>query len=221
MWMRNNRISLSLIGFFLLFLMIAASFFIVERPAEKMSSERRHVKLNRDIAEDVKVSRFGFYGIDFVSCARARIEKLKRGPFALGCFNVLILDELKVVLPEVCRKPDVPVGNSADCGEPDKLSPSELLGQMGVTSGFLAMNGVSKRFSGLRINGLEISRLDAATNVVRVVTVRKAEIKRGGLELSDSTVMVDGRQENVPKAMLKRSGKSLKIVWPSGEFELM
>jgi hypothetical protein len=220
MWMRDNRVWLSLIGFFLLILMVAASFFLVSAPSEHRLPERRHIKLNRDIAEDVRVSRFGFYGIDFVSCARARIEKLKRGPFALGCFNVLVLDELKVVLPDVRGKSNMSAADSTDCDASNKLSPSELLSQMGVTPDFLAMNGIAKRFLGLRINGLEINRLDAATNVVRVLTACKAEIKRGGLELSDTTIMVDRRQENISKAMLKRSKKSFKVVWSTGEFKL-
>ena len=220
-WMRDKRICLSFFGFLLLLMVITGSFFLVPEVAEKISSERRHVKLNRDIAEDVRVSRFGFYGIDFVSCARARMEKLKRGPFTLGCFNVLILDELKVVLPDVCAKTDMFGGVSPEHDALAKMTPSELLSQMGVSSDFLAMNGVVKRFSGLRINGLEISRLNAATNVVRVMTARKAEMKRNGLELLDSTINVDGYQENVSKAMLIRSKKSLKVVWSAGEFKLM
>ena len=219
--MHNNRICLSFVGFVLLLVMIVGLFFIVSKPSEKGLLERRRVKLNRDIAEDVKVSRFGIYGIDFVSCARARMEKLKRGPIALGCFNVLILDELKVVLPDVCAKTDVSDEDSPGSDALAKMSPSELLSQMGVSSEFLAMNGIVKRFSGLRINGLEISRLDAATNVVRVITTRKAELKRDGLELLDSTINVGGYQKNVSKAMLKRSKKSLKVVWATGELELL
>jgi hypothetical protein len=134
---------------------------------------------------------------------------------------VLVLDELKVVMPIGDKKPNELAEDSMNDGDSKKMSSSVLLSQMGVTPEFLAMNGIGKRFSGLRINGLEISRLDAVTNVVRVMTARKAELKRAGLELSDSTIMVDGRQENIPKAELKRSKKFLKVVWPTGEFELM
>ena len=177
----------------------------------------RKIVTGKDIAEEISVSRYGIYGVDFVQCGRVRLEKLKRGPFALGGFNVLVLDDLKIVLPGSL---DEGRGVSKTDGVKKGNSPVNVLKSIGVGPDFLKANGIVKRFSGLRINGLDIGRLDHLTNVVQVLTARKAELKRGGLELSDLTVHGDGLERKIPKATLKKSDEGLKIVWVDGSLVL-
>ena len=201
----------------MLLVLISASVFVsfLQKEKHELPPHRRSIASSRDIAENLRVNQSGIYGVDLVSCARVRVEKMRRGPFALGAFNMLIIDDLKVVLPIN--------GNVSDESKREEQQPNSAMGilkNLGVSKGFLGANGVARRFSGLRINGLEISHLDAMTNVVRIFTARHGELKHAGLELSDLNIDALDTVLSVSKAILKKSDAGLVLVWPDGELKL-
>jgi hypothetical protein len=141
------------------------------------------------------------------------MEKRKRGPFALGGFNTLVLDNLKVVLPVVLRQNVVDENSKG-------VDAAAVLRDIGVSHDYLRSNGIRRKFSGLRINGLELSRLDETTNVVCLFTARSGDFKRVGLELKDLKINGTNGVESVSNAILKKSHGELKLVWSSGEIKL-
>ena len=205
--------TVKLIAPLLLLLLIVVSVFVSFKQQEKVPLPPRMIASSTDVAVDFKVSRAGIYGVDLVSCTRVRIEKMKRGPFALGGFNVLVLDNLKVVLPGALRQ------NAAD-DNAKGVDAAAVLRDIGVSHDFLRLNGIRRRFSGLRINGLELSRLDDATNVVWLLTAQSGEFKREGLELKDLKINGTNGGESVSTAILKKSHGGMKLVCSSGEIKL-
>jgi hypothetical protein len=214
-----NKYIIILLGFaVLLILLIAAVGISCFRDVDKANSQRT-ISVAAEIAEDVAVSRHGIYGVDFVRCGRVKMEKMKKGPFALGAFNKLVLDDLRVVLP--CKPKKVDEGISKD-DEAIKSSAKNMLKNIGVDTDFLMANGVNRKFSGLQINGLKICRLDSMTNILEVLQAKKAELKLSvGLELIDVEIIEQGVTRSVSKAYLKNKNGTLKITWSEGEIDLL
>lgn len=205
---------LRLIAIILFVLLLAVAVCVTSSsPSKELVLAKRVVSVRNEIAEGLKVGRAGIYGVDLVSCTRVRIEKMKRGPFALGGFNVLALDNLKVVLPGALRQ------NAAD-DNAKGVDAAAVLRDIGVSHDFLRLNGIRRRFSGLRINGLELSRLDDATNVVWLLTAQSGEFKREGLELKDLKINGMNGVESVSTAILKKSHGGMKLICSSGEIKL-
>lgn len=205
---------LRLTAIVLFFLLLGVSIYVTSLPPSKeVLLVERVVPIRNEIAEGLKVGRAGIYGIDLISCDRVGIEKRKRGPFAFGGFNVLVLDNLKVVLPQGAQKDSVDE-NAEGVGA------TTVLRDIGVSHDFLRLNGIRRRFSGLQVNGLELSRLDNATNVVRLLMAQKGEFKRVGLELKDLIVSRMNGDERISNAVLKKEHGVLKLVWSYGEMEL-
>jgi hypothetical protein len=205
---------LRLIAIILCLLLVGVSVYVtVVPPPEEMLPAKRAVPIRTEIAEGLKVGRAGIYGIDLISCDRVGIEKRERGPFAFGGFNVLVLDNLKVVLPQGAQKDSVDENV-------ERVDAASVLRDIGVSQNFLQSNGIRRRFSGLKVNGLELSRLDNATNVVRLLMAQKGEFKRVGLELKDLIVSRMNGDERISNAVLKKEHGVLKLVWSYGEMEL-
>lgn len=135
----------------------------------------------RTVAEDLRLNRYGYYGVDFVRCARCTVRKREYGIYTLGAFNILTLDDLSVVLPEA--KP-VAAGDVAR-GEKTSCSANEVLDGIGVSRDFMRSQNLPYKFSGLEINGLELRRLVGMTNTVQVLTARRGELRSKGFCLED------------------------------------
>lgn len=207
-----------ILGFVAFSFLVVGSFWVVfkvDGPIEK--SRARTVPVRREVAEDIRISRYGVYGIDLIKCGKVRLEKVRRGPFALGGFNILMIDDLKVVLPP-SRNGSASGGKKTQEG--DSRSSLNVLRDIGVGEDFFKANGIMKRFSGLRINGLELGRLDDMTNVIRVLTARRAVSKRSGVELSGVSLGEGGNERKIPKAMLRKSDGRILMSWSDGELFL-
>ena len=180
---------------------------------DRRSEEARPKVFRRTIAEGLRVTRRGAYGVDFVKCRSCRLEKRKRGLLTFGGLNVLVLEDLSIVIPpEEGEK-------SADVADD---SPRSLVRRLGVSDGFLTGRGLPVKFSGLRISNLEVSRLADGNRPELVFSARKAEAVRGGLALAGCVIVRStGERENVGKAMLKKAKKKLRLSWRGGELDLI
>lgn len=154
---------------------------------------RRPKIFQRVLGEDVRVARRGVYGVDVLRCGVCRLEKRRSGPLTFGGLNVLVLEDLQVVLPEdIASTPD---------SQNSETSPREMLERMGVGDSFLRAQGVNWRFSGVRLERFELSRL-VATNVVPVMTAASGEAKRDGLRLSGCYIISNQETNWVSRAVL-------------------
>ena len=208
---------LPVIGGLLVFAALVASVVVVAFHLDAGSGlpaapEARSKVFGRTIAENLRVSRHGVYGVDFVKCRSCRLEKRKRGPLTFGGLNVLVMEDLSIVIPpEEGEK-------SADVADD---SPRSLVRRLGVSDGFLTGRGLPIKFSGLRISNLEVSRLADGNRPEMLFSARKAEAVRGGLALHGCTVaQPGGKTKSIGKAMLIRSKKNLRLTWSGGEMDL-
>ena len=166
------------------------------------------------LAEGVSVRRHGIYGVDFIRCGKCRVEKRKLGALTLGCFNVLVLEDLSVVIPP--REPaDDAVSNESGGG----VSARELAEGLGLNEGFLKSQGCRLRFSGLKISGLSVATLDAASNAVPRFVAANGTAERDGLHLVGCGIITGTSTNAVGSAVLKIK-PDLRLVWSSGELKL-
>jgi len=186
------------------------------RPMQRQKKEFRKV-----LAEDLRVTRHGVPGVDFLRCGTCRLEKRKKGPLTLGGLNVLVLEDLSVVLP-----PEDPVsaGGAKGAAVPDSSRRSDarsIVRRFGVTDGFLANRGLPVRFSGLKISNLSVSSLVAGNSTQPLFKASSGEGVRGGLALKGCVVYrSSGEGMPVGKALLTQSGGKLRLKWRDGEMEL-
>ena len=166
------------------------------------------------LVEGLSVRRHGLYGVDLVSCRSCRLQKRKMGVFTIGAMNVLVVDELSVVLP----RGGEPDGSAA---AEDSADARSFARRMGLSDSFLAVRGVAPKFSGLRINGLSVSRLTDEDKPEVAFTAKSAEAVRGGLKLSGCVVHEAGRSPvPVSGAMLARRDRRLCLSWDGGQMNL-
>ena len=167
----------------------------------------------KTLAEDLRVTRHGVYGVDFVKCRSCRLEKRKRGPLTFGGLNVLVMEGLSIVIPPDEGEKSVEAADD---------SPRSLVRRLGVSDGFLTGRGLPVKFSGLRISNLEVSRLSDGNRPELVFSAQKAEAVRGGLALAGCVIVRStGERENVGKAMLKKAKQKLCLSWRGGEMDLI
>lgn len=179
-----------------------------------LAQPRGQKTYSRTLVEDLSVSRHGLYGVDLVKCKSCRLQKRKQGIFTLGAMNVLVIDDLSVVLP---RDSD---SESAVSDEKD-ADVKAFARRIGVSDRFLAVRGVAPRFSGLKINGLSVSRLTDEDKPEVAFTAKSAEAVRGGLKLAGCAVHAAGRTPvPVSGAMLASCGRKLCLTWNGGQMNL-
>ena len=180
----------------------------------KGATSRKPKAFSKTIAEGVRVSRHGVYGVDFIKCGSCRIVKRKKGVLTFGGLNVLEMDDLSIVLPPQEARADMPPATKGD-------SPRDLVRRLGVSDGFLSSRGMPAKFSGLRISGLIVSRLGTGGKPEMMFSASSAEAVRGGLALKGCRVVQPtGVTEMVGKAMLTQTQKSLRLSWRGGEMDL-
>ena len=185
-----------------------------ERKGHRVSTKN----YQRTLAEGVRVSRHGCYGIDFIECGSCRVEKMRKGPLTLGGLNVLAIDDLKIVLPP---KGDEWIPGSSKNGGKHSAA-HDVAKRLGVSDGFLKNNGLPLKFSGIRIKSLVVDRLqDFNSRPEKVFYADSGEAVREGLSLTGCTIFLrDPDGEFVGKAMLSKSGDGLRLSWRGGEFEI-
>ena len=188
--------------------------FLMGRRSDDADQKFSGKLFRRELGEDVKLSRHGLYGVNLVECGKCSIEKLKRGPFTFGGFNVLVLEDLKIVLQPVSNRVDAAEGSG---GKRKAESVQEILDGLGVNETVWVGQGIGKRFSGLRIKGLEVSRYED-NKVVGLFRARQGEAKSDGLHLTGCDIISQSNRR-VPHAVLKLN-PMLQLVWPGGKLDL-
>ncbi len=174
------------------------------------SSRKRN--FTTGMAEGVSVRRHGYYGVDFIRCGNCRMEKRKFGALTLGCFNVLCLDDLSIVIPDEMRA----YAEGAEPTVSNGVSAVELARRLGIGGDFLELRGHLPSFSGLRVTKLSVSTLDARSNAVLRCVAACGEAKRDGLHL-DGCSVIDGSRTNFVGTALLAVKPELKVVWHGGE----
>jgi len=167
----------------------------------------------RTLAENLRLTRRGVRGVDFVSCRVCRLEKRKKGFLTLGGMNVLVLEDLSVVIP-----PEE-MGGGDKTGVADRKGDvADIVSRLGISDGFLASRGMQAKFSGLRVSHLVVDRLADGEVRQAVFRAKSANAVRGGLALSGCEVaMPSGEMSRVGKAMLAKRGHRLCLSWAGGE----
>ena len=137
------------------------------------------------VAEGLSLQSGAFPGGNLVCFDSCRIEKQKRGGFSFGAFNVLVIDNLKIVFPlESAQLKDDPVQKQRKIGRVpvDNFLKKEL-------EKLLASY---PQFSSLRINGLFVDVVAVDGKSLRnVLTSEEATVglKKHALELSDCSFL--------------------------------
>ena len=180
-------------------------------------SERKK-EFSKEIAEGVRISRSGIYGVDVVTCGRCRLEKRKMGLLTMGGLNVLVLDDLSVVIPP--QEDDCVASlNGEEPDTPNDSSVRSLVNRMGLSEGFFKTRGIPLKFSSVKINNLAVSKLTKSGDVEKVFNARRAESARGGLALSECLVYASNAEKPqlAQGAKLEKIGKYLRLRWEGGE----
>lgn len=164
----------------------------------------------REVARDVSVRLRSTPGAETLRCGECRVEKRRMGAFSIGGLNTLRLRDLAVVLP-----PADAVRDRASDDDGRHSGARALLGDLGVSDGFLTGQGVRERFSGLTIEGLSVS---VYTNGAAqpVFAASRAELKASGLALKDCRLVEGGATNRLAKARLVRHHHGLVLKWQGG-----
>jgi hypothetical protein len=157
-----------------------------ERPA------RRKV-FSRAVAEGVRYRDCQTLGVDRLAFKSCRVEKRRSGAITFGAFNVLVVEDLVLNLPEA------PPGGGAAAVPPDGWLAS------GLTETLLRSQGLGAgRFSGMRVDGLTVNRC-TSNGLERVFAASRADSGLGGASLRLRACVVrapDGSEAKVGEARL-------------------
>ena len=195
-------------------LCVLAVYYQSPEPREKF----RKRDFDRTVAEGMRLWN-PKAGVDSVRFDACRIEKMRMGAFALGGFNVLCLDGLVLNLP----LPEEEGIRDQGLGIRDRESGTKN-GAVEVFAGllprsFLQRAGVPvRRFSGIRIRGLAVNRVE---NKCEVPVFAADEAKNRGrtLELRNCRVFESGRTNLVGTARLVMQ-PAPALVWEGGTRKL-
>ena len=171
--------------------------------------------LDRTVAEGLRLwnPKAGVDSVRFESC---RVEKMRMGFFALGAFNVLCIRGLVLNLPldaedsegkrEECKVKSEGAGKEALAG----LLPKSLMERTGL---------ISKRFSGIKVEGLSVNRV-ANRSVVPVFAAERMKNRGKTLELSNCRVFADDGSTNLVARAELRLKPVPVLAWNGGERRL-
>lgn len=208
------RVILAILGCVLLIGLIALTPFLLD--LKPVQDAARAKVFKRDLAEGVRIGKKGLYGIDVIRCGRCRLEKRRRGPLTFGGLNVLVLENLRVVVP---GDSDVKAWGENDApSDVEENSPKQTLAAIGLSDSFLKTQGVVPRFSGVRLEGLEVCRLEG-TNIVTTFMAAHGKVIREGLKLQRCRVRTPGGFEFVEDALLQVKPR-LRLSWNGGAMDL-
>ena len=177
-------------------------------PREKF----RKRTLDRTVAEGMRLWN-PKAGVDSVRFDACRIEKMRMGAFSLGGFNVLCLDGLVLNLPLPREEEDRKQGTGN--GEQGKKNGAvEVLAGL-LPRSFLQRAGLpAKSFSGIRIRGLAVNRVENR-RTVPVFAADEAKNRGLTLELKNCRVFEPGRTNFAGTARLVLK-PAPALVWNGG-----
>ena len=159
-------------------------------------------------------------GVDSVRFDACRIEKMRWGAFALGAFNVLCLDGLVLNLPldaadSGVKSEECKVKSGVEKRSPDRFGAAEALARL-LPWSFLERAGVpTKSFSGIRIKGLAVNRVENR-RTVPVFAADEARNRGRILELSNCRVFADDGSTNLVGVARLVTQPSPALVWEGG-----
>lgn len=204
------RVILAILGCVLLVGLIALTPFLLDLKPVQDTSRAKVFK--RDLAEGIRIGKKGLYGIDVIRCGKCRLEKRRKGPLTFGGLNILVLENLRVVVPGDSNVRTQ--GENAAPSDVEESSPKQTLAAIGLSDSFLKTQGVVPRFSGVRLEGLEVCRLEG-TNIVMAFTAARGKAVREGLELQGCRVRTPNGFEFVKDALLRVKPR-LQLSWNDG-----
>ena len=174
-------------------------------------------RLDRTMAEGLRLwnPKAGVDSVRFDSC---RVEKMRMGFFALGAFNVLCIKGLVLNLPLDAEdsegKREEGRGKSEGQGAGKEalagLLPKSLMERTGL---------ISKRFSGIKVEGLSVNRV-ANRSVVPVFAAERMKNRGKTLELSNCRVFADDGSTNLVARAELRLKPVPVLAWNGGERRL-
>jgi len=175
--MRNLLIATALAAFVLVFWLGVRE---TRRGGAASAEARGRAKqFATEVAEGVRFRDFQNYGIDLLAFETCRVEKLRRGAVTFGAFNVLVLENVVVNLPQ--GAPGVAGGIEAldALEEPETVETST---EDFITL-FKSVQGLTHiKFSGMRIHGLAVNRCWADGQTARLFS---AELAEGGVGIGE------------------------------------
>ena len=174
-------------------------------PREKL----RKRNIDRTVAEGMRLWN-PKAGVDSIRFDSFRIEKMRMGMFALGGFNVLCLDGLVLNLP--LEEDRTAAASAADAGA-GRTATEAFAGLL--PRSFLQRAGVpARRFSGIRIRGLAVNRVENR-HTVPVFAADEAKNSGQALEIRNCRVFEPGRTNFVGVARLVLQ-PAPALVWEGG-----
>ena len=184
----------------------------VSHQSPELREKFRKRSFDRTVAEGMRLwnPKAGVDSIRFDSC---RIEKMRMGAFALGGFNVLCLDGLVLNLP--LPEEDGEQGTGIrERGSARKDGALEAFAGL-LPRSFLQRAGVpAKRFSGIRIKGIAVNRVENR-RTVPVFVADEAKNRGRTLEFKNCRVFESGRTNLVGTALLVMQ-PAPALVWEGG-----
>ena len=187
--------------------------FAVCRQSPEPREKLRQRNFDRTVAEGMRLwnPKAGVDSIRFDAC---RIEKMRMGAFALGGFNVLCLDGLVLNLPLDAEDSEQGRGTREE-GRGKKNGAVEAFTAI-LPRSFLQRAGVpAKSFSGIRIRGLAVNRVENKREVP-VFAADEAKNRGRTLELRNCRVFADdGSTNSVGTARLVLQ-PAPALVWQGG-----
>lgn len=209
------------IFFVVVFGIVALSILAVYHQSPEPREKFRQRNFDRTVAEGMRLwnPKAGVDSVRFDSC---RIEKMRWGAFALGGFNVLCLDGLVLNLPLPEEDRDLGSGNrELEVGKrsPDRFGAADAFAGM-LPQSFLQRAGVpAKSFSGIRIKGLAVNRVENR-RAVPVFAADEAKNSGRTLELSNCRVFADDGSTNFVGVAHLVMRPAPALVWEGGERKL-
>ena len=157
-------------------------------------------KFSTEVAEGFRYRDFENFGVDLLAFESCRIEKMRRGAVTFGAFNVLVLDNVVITLP--------PGDKDAEPSEPGEAERKMDMSNMDdFITLFQSIQGMAgKKFSGMRVNGLSVNRLeDGKTQPLFSAGLAESGIGKGGhIQLEGCVVhSPSGAEEAISSARIE------------------
>ena len=188
----------------------------VYRQSPEPREKFRRRNFDRTVAEGMRLWN-PKAGVDSVRFDACRIEKMRMGAFALGGFNVLCLDGLVLNLPLDAEDSEQGRGTREE-GRGKTNGAVEAFTAI-LPRSFLQRAGVpAKSFSGIRIKGLAVNRVENR-RAVPVFAADEAKNRGRTLELRNCRVFEPGRTNLVGTAHLVLQ-PAPALVWNGGARKL-
>lgn len=144
---------------------------------------RRSVN-RQTVVEELAVPLHGVPGVMGIRCRLVRTDKLQRGAFSFGAFEVLALKNLEIVFPS---------GGALDAGPANVLVDGDAADETDVLTAVnlpvkLSSSAAPRRFVGVKIDGFSMARV-VDGKVEPLLTAASGEMRKKALKLKQCRVL--------------------------------